>query len=266
MARKSLAQRGPIAYVRAMNSLIRAVNYLRFTAFDTAGLGGTYEERERFDSAIFISPRRDFLFTKNEKCGNNTARMTLQHLSADRPLPENFRDVNRWAAPMLMPSDLGISRAEDLNTLIPFKFAIVRNPYARLLSCYLSKFAGSNPKDNLAKRLGMTMPISFTDFALRVKDQTPAEMDPHWRVQYFNVFCDRIRYDRFVKFENYETEFNELMLRFFGRTGIRNVRKGAQRAELKLADYYTPVATKAVRETYAIDFRTFGYSTELPSA
>ena len=247
-----------------MNTLVRAINYLRFCLLDTAGFGGSYEERERFDSAVFISPKRDFLFTKNEKCGNNTARMSLQRLAAEKPLPANFRDVNRWAAPMLLPSDLSLRTIEELNEVIPFKFAIVRNPYARLLSCYLSKFAGNAAKETLARRLGVSGPISFADFVGKVCQQTPLEMDPHWRVQYFNIFCDRLRYDQFVKFENYDSEFGALMIRFFGKSGIQNVRKGPQQAQTKLADYYTPALAAAVEEKYALDFQTFGYSRVLP--
>jgi hypothetical protein len=245
-----------------MNTLLRLINYLRFSHLDSGHFGSTYRERERFNSAIFISPKRDFLFTKNEKCGSNTARMTLQHLAAEKPLPPNFRDVNRWTAPMLQPSDIRLTRVEDLNGMIPFKFAIVRNPYARLLSCYMSKFAGK-PKPTLGKRLGTESALSFPDFVARVCRQEPLEMDPHWRVQYLNIYCDRLHYDYFVRFERYEEEFNELMLRFFGRTGIRSVRKGAKRAELKLGEYYTAELALAVRDKYAIDFETFGYSTDL---
>jgi hypothetical protein len=74
-----------------------------------------------------------------------------------------------------------------------------------------------------------------------------------------------VRYDCFVKFENYEAEFSGLMQRFFGRSEMRNVRKGQHKAELKLGDYYMPEIARAVREKYAIDFETFGYSVELPA-
>ena len=55
------------------------------------------------------------------------------------------------------------------------------------------------------------------------------------------------------------------MARFFGRSEMRNVRKGRHKAEEQIAQYYTPELARAVREKYAVDFETFGYSAVLPS-
>ena len=72
-----------------LSSSIRCARHYWFCAADPCGFGGTYKQRERFNEAVFVDPQRRFFFTKNEKCGNNTARRTLQSLTAKRPLPED---------------------------------------------------------------------------------------------------------------------------------------------------------------------------------
>lgn len=250
-----------------MNIAVRVVRSLYFVHCDPLHLGGTSSQRDRFNTAVFISPKRDLLFVKNEKCGSNTARMRLQHLAASAPLPEGFRDTNRWAAPLLMPSDLKLRRVEDLNDLIAFKFAIIRNPYVRLLSCYLSKFGGKpGSEGKFDNKFAEGRPGSFDEFVARVEAQTPEQMDPHWRTQYYNIYCNYLRYDQLVKFENYETEFNAITQRFFGKSEERNVRKGEHNGAKRLAQYYTPEIAARVRAKFAIDFETFGYSKDIADA
>jgi hypothetical protein len=247
-----------------MNALSRIAKHIGFTLFDASGMGGTFKYRERFNLAVFVSPKRDFLFTKNEKCGNNTVRISLQHLAADKPLPANFRDSNRWFAPLLQPSDLGLKKPADINA-IPFKFAVVRNPYSRILSCYLNKFApGFRKREKYGRIVGGGADMDFATFVARVAEQKPEEMDPHWRIQYHNIFCDIIAYDRFVRFENMDEEFGAILRQFSPGAAIRNVRKGQYRAGEKIAAYYTPQIARTVRDAFAIDFETFGYSEDLP--
>jgi Sulfotransferase family len=255
---------GPVPAAR--NGIVRLAGHVRFCLADPAGLGHGYSYRERFNNAVFISPKRDFLFTKNEKCGNNTARMTLQGLAAGRPLPRNFSDTNRWFAPLLMPSDLGLRAIGDINRAIAFKFAIVRNPYTRLLSCYLNKFhTKKGRRDPLQRALKVgDEDLSFGDFVARVAEQSAWQMDPHWRIQHDNIFCDVIGYDRFVRFENLDEALGEILARFSTTPVIRNVRKGEFNAGRKVAEFYTPEIAAAVRRKFAIDFETFGYPDALP--
>jgi hypothetical protein len=241
-----------------MNSFRRMVRHVTFCALDPANLGRTYKYRERFNNAMFISPKRDFLFTKCEKCANVTMRRSLQNLVAERPLPSDFDDIDRWFAPLLQPSDLGLWRIAQINE-IPFKFAVVRNPYSRLLSYYLSA-----ERKNFRKLLGTGSDMDFGTFIAIVTKQRPEEMNPHWRVQYHNLFCDVIEYDRFLRFENLEEELKAFMKRYAREPEIRSVHKNQGNAGQKLAAYYTPELETLVREKYAMDFEFFGYPRELP--
>lgn len=244
-------------------NIVRCVRHVWFCAADPCGFGGTYKQRERFNEATFIDPERRFLFTKNEKCGNNTARRTLQSLAAKWPLPEGFTDTNRWAAPMLQPSDLNLKRIADINA-VPFKFAIVRNPYVRTLSVYLNKFHGRGAQAQKFAHKLTREPKDFADFVSLIGQQTPEQMDPHWRVQYDNIYCELIAYDQFVRFENYETEFFAVLEKFFSSAAIKPVRKKAVPTEEKLSGFYTPDIARAVHDIFRRDFEYFGYPTTLP--
>lgn len=241
-----------------IDSYGRMVRHVTFAALDPAGLGRNYKYRERFNNAVFISPKRDFLFTKCEKCANVTMRKSLQNLVAEETLPPDFHDIDRWFAPLLQPSDLRLWQIDQINE-IPFKFAVVRNPFARLLSYYLSA-----QRENFHRLLGTDENMDFATFITIVTKQQPAEMNPHWRVQYYNLFCDVIEYDHFIRFENLEEELRAFMSRYSREPEIRSVHKNQGNAGQKLATYYTPELEELVREKYAIDFEFFGYPLELP--
>ena len=242
-----------------MNSVGRMIGHFGFCVLDPAGMGGSYKRRERFNNAVFVSPKRDFLYTKCEKCANVTLRRSLQNLVADKTLPESMSDIDRWHAPLLQPSDLKLTRIKSIND-IPFKFAVVRNPYSRLLSFYLGAKA-----ENYRKVIGTSEKPAFGEFVDLACSQPVEKQNPHWRVQYHNIFCDVIKYDHFLRFENLEEELAAIMSRYGKKEAeIRSVHKNQSNAGSKLASYYTPEIAQKVRYKYAIDFDYFGYSTELP--
>jgi hypothetical protein len=106
--------------------------------------------------------------------------------------------------------------------------------------------------------------MGFETFVSIIAKQQPEEMNPHWRSQFHNLFCDVIEYDRYMRFENLEAELDGFMRLYTREPEIRSVHKNQGRAGQKLASYYTPALEKLVRDKYKIDFEFFGYPLDLP--
>ena len=108
--------------------------------------------------------------------------------------------------------------------------------------------------------------MSFGEFVTLISRQRPREMDPHWRNQTHNLYSDIVAYDRLLRFERLEEEMAELLAELGEPAELRSVRKGSGGGDYRarFAKYYTPEIAEQVRETYADDFSTFGYSTEAP--
>jgi hypothetical protein len=122
----------------------------------------------------------------------------------------------------------------------------------------------SAQRENFRKLLGTDENMEFATFITIIAKQQPEDMNPHWRVQYYNLFCDVIEYDHFLRFENLEEELNAFMSRYSNKPEIRSVHKNQGNAGKKLAAYYTPKLEQLVREKYTVDFEFFGYPAELP--
>ena len=242
--------------------MIRSFRHHKFCILDTANIGKSYAHRVRLNKAVFISRKNSYLFVKNEKAGNNTARMTLQTLEAGGTLPSGFRSQRRHSGPLLQPSDLRLSRVSDLNSLGLFRFAVVQNPYSRVLSSNLNKIKKVDRKQKIFMRragLDPAQPASFAEFLEAISLRNPDEMDPHWRPQYDNLYCDIIEYDNIVRVESYDQEFGLITRKIYGQEKMVQVRKGENRSQDFQSRYYTPDLTRIVNQVYSRDFSQFGY-------
>ena len=103
-----------------------------------------------------------------------------------------------------------------------FKFAFVRNPWDRLVSCYMSKLVIAGPGFNMRPYGDVTLrrDMTFKEFAeavCRIRDE---ESDPHFRSQHI-VICDDgpgkgILADFVGRFENLEEDFGIVAKRLGG--------------------------------------------------
>lgn len=146
-------------------------------------------------------------------------------------------------------------------------FSVVRNPFARALSGYLSKIIrGKTPEwREFAREFGLRAdlgrkPVSFTEF-LRLIDTLPDEsINAHFRPQYINLL-QPFSVPHFVG----RLEAFDETARFLEGVGVVIAdRRGLNtRSSDRAADHYTDEAEALVARKFAPDFELFGYAPSL---
>jgi len=145
-----------------------------------------------------------------------------------------------------------------------FKFAFVRNPWDRLLSCYLQKLApggqGLNRYDFGGVELQYGMP--FAEFVEAVYQIPDEEADRHFRSQHITV-CgpdDMILADFVGRFENLEADFAHVV-RKIGASHLElpHLLPSPSRGARSYRDYYDDETAERVGERFRKDVEIFGY-------
>jgi len=148
-----------------------------------------------------------------------------------------------------------------------FKFAFVRNPWDRLLSCYFNKFGRANAP-GLDTPAGSDVELyagmPFAEFVEAVHEIPDDEANPHFRSQH-TVICGpqgRNMADFVGRFENLTADFEvvterigvaqEIRLPHLLRSGIRKSRP--------YTDFYDDRLKNLVHRRYQEDIEVFGYS------
>jgi chondroitin 4-sulfotransferase 11 len=147
-----------------------------------------------------------------------------------------------------------------------FKFAFVRNPWDRLVSCYFEKidnrfrYQDLNPpgeKDRFYPRM------PFAEFVEAVHATPDETANHHFRSQHTTV-CDsggRVMADFVGRFENLREDF-ALVAERIGAPGLELPHrvKSRTRGERHYRDLYDEKLQGLVYERYEKDVETFGYS------
>jgi hypothetical protein len=146
-------------------------------------------------------------------------------------------------------------------------FSVVRNPFARALSGYLSKIASGKTTawQEFAAQFGMHAdlrrpPLGFTEFLRLIETQPDERINAHFRPQYVNLLLPFSAPHFIGRLE----QFDETV-RFLEGAGVAMIeRKGrSTRSGDRLAEYYTEEAEALVARKFAPDFELFGYSPRL---
>ncbi len=149
-----------------------------------------------------------------------------------------------------------------------FKFAFVRNPWDRLVSCYCQKLNPNGPglklpvENDIELYPGMSFP-AFVEAVYAIPD---SEANPHFQSQH-KVICDSggdkpILADFVGRFENLAADFDLVAERISGaqRLQLPHVLRSRSRQSRPYADFYDDRLKDLVAERYQDDIEIFGYS------
>ncbi len=169
-----------------------------------------------------------------------------------------------------------------------FRFAFVRNPFGRVISCYKNRidslgtekydFIQSSTTEFLKNRsrilawktgfaevdVNPNDHISFNDFVGYICDQDPFQMDRHWYHQNRSIHHDFIDFDFIGRVEDFDADmehvFQEIGAEDFewSRTKLNSSGKITN-----YADFFNPELEEKFVSVFAEDFETFGYENQI---
>lgn len=163
-------------------------------------------------------------------------------------------------------------------------YCFVRNPYARLKSAWVDKFANGHesgyPRSIKGRLLDSIrqfadchqLPgseqnslIPFATFLAYINSHQDGKRNHHWDVQHEVLMTDIIHYSQIYKME---TQFNEGMIAIFNRLGIPEswtveaMQNPSNRSRKLDETVFTPELAEQTKHIYARDFQIFGYNVD----
>lgn len=223
-----------------------------------------YSERTA-NYLINISNRYKYIYFETSKVACSTIKRTLQQLEVEgteQVLDDNIHD--KVASPLLSPLQLQRSLDNYINSW--FTFGFVRNPYTRIISCYLNKIVGDQcERDKFLPHLGVenTAKLSFIDFLKTVRQFEPHEMNHHWMPMSLMLAADKIDLDFIGRQETFNSDFVKVIAHLKNEPVSSNIisdeRAHSVNAASKVEKYIDDEAAKLISEIYYDDFKYYGY-------
>lgn len=212
---------------------------------------------------INISFRCKAMYFETPKVGCSTIKRTLQlaELADVNATPEDVHD--KASSPLSDPAkdfESFINALQDPNFI---RFAFVRNPYTRILSCYLDKVVENEwERQRLLPQLGFSGAdiVPFSEFLEAVSGQNVREMEMHWAPQSV-LLSGQANLSFIGRFESFSEDFSNLR-RVIGPNlpEVAVVKPHATDAAAKVQKYYGKKEIEYVTEIYKEDFQNFCYS------
>ena len=220
---------------------------------------------QRIDRNTAIDLESGFIFHRIPRVANSTITASLVQYKTGDAIPSNHAAMKAVLGGFRHPSSLRAREVGLVDGL--FKFVVVRNPYARLLSTYISKVSPHQCDKRRADSVSVRRPDwtsapSFDTFC-RYLAAGGLYYNAHWVPQVDFLLFPLERYDYIGHVESLENDFDAICARIFGGPGpyriIGEDDNHATGAKSRLDEYYTDELYDLVYELYAADFEAFQY-------
>ncbi len=238
---------------------------------------------EDIDHGVHVSPDLGFMYIETPKCACTTLKFLTQSATYQKKglaIPEFdsflIHDENR--SPMTPLKNLSREAQERVLTSPEFfRFGFVRNPYNRVLSCYLTGIVNRMPRKPLILSYFEGIPVeelpadvlenkhlSFKEFLLAASRQPPRMMDIHWRPMNQLLATSVLSYHFLGRFENLMEDIAWLRQRLFPdlTVSVPNALWPTNSKNL-FWEYYDDEALALAAQIYKRDFEEFGYDTHV---
>ncbi len=200
---------------------------------------------------VTVSDKRQFIYIGTPRSGSSALHYCLG---------SNF-------VTDAVQKDIDISNPKYKNY---FKFTFVRNPWDRVLSCYVSKIVNA-VKNPLPRKDEMSLyvkPIStllgkneltFDDFVQFITHERDGSADPHWRAQHtFSYDVDGLLIADYIgRLEIIDEDFN--IIRKEIGTDINIIRSSQSGKKGPYQDAYNDNSQKLIAERFKKDIQLFDY-------
>lgn len=220
-------------------------------------------------SHSYISLKNKYFFHSVGKAANSTVKHFL-YLGEARGTRFKYENVHdRRLSPLISPFQLTEEHLmEVFNSEDFFKFTFVRNPYSRLLSCYLDRIVPmrSTPYKELVRYLGKDVgyDVGFQEFIETICNQSIYEQNNHWRVQYYDAMCDIVDYSFIGKQERFSEDMTVIWKKIYSKFSVPNFEStnsspSRTNSTGKVDIYWNSDLIKIVNSKYKLDFEYFKY-------
>lgn len=249
-----------------------------------------FRDLEKFDPVDFRETLRDSTISRHlnyaylpiSKSANTFLKRLLWQVEHEngfaRPLNENYFSIHNigWkyaegeASPWV-PITKDMKKEFKLEWgKRDFRFSVVRNPFARLLSAYLDKIGGKKEKSKhlLFRHLNSVpkfdpLSLSFEAFVDVVAGTRDSYLNKHWVPQLSCLAPQYLSYSYIGQFEDMDKVLDRLRAHFPNNTtSINNINDAIHKTDsnTRIEEYYhNPNIIKKVYQRYRYDFELLGY-------